>query len=937
MVKIFRPDGQSSQGRARISAIDPGLSAIGQALQSAGRRFQTSNAGQAAMSIGARQAAEGARELESLSRIVEAEARRQNEVTERSVRSSRLQDKVTNFTVEYEKALQDRQNARFDDKGNPTYNKLTEDTRIIGEELMMKYVDDIDDPELKVRVVNSLKNSIANKQIGSLRIAKGQQMDHAQAAYIGFRDAKLNEAKAGDFEAINGPLGEIEGALNDRVLAGEITETQKAEEMLRINRDARIFHLQKAIGENPTAAKDMLKQGAGKLGINEEDHLNLSIRADNAVSALNKASEAQSKAIRSQLDFAFKQANEFLDMGKEVPQDLIGLLQHASRGTNFEAEVKGLIQRQKPLGIFSKLNTVERQRTLEKIQSRAILDPEFNKIRDNLNRLNKNIEKQLKEDPVNYIVSQGLIEPKQPLDLNSPLGQQIAARNDISALLKSEYNIDSHGLTAQELNQLSAHLNSLDSDQKLLQIADMTAALGREGSAALFADIKVNGDSMTAFAGMLVSENQNSIAKNIMDGQKLLKDKVMSAPNKILFQQELSKLKLPNYYDIEQKQDVIKAIHNIYVKKSFDAGDFDSEDISTSRLKSALKEATNGRPIVYNGVKIEPPVFGMDEDGFGDWVDSLTEAELLALGGISGISRPIKDVLEDATFQNIGRGVYLVHPGDPGDPAVALTGAGEPFLLDYDYIQNTLRKKSIPQDTMQPHVPTTEKNLEQEFIESLGLDKEVTIEPESVPGTPQTTQQEVPPLSSMQLKPTGFDMENIDILKKVSSSSADESALQVLAAGMDSVLVENGIDTPLRKRHFIAQLAHESAGFRSMVELRSDSSAEAKYGAHTRVGKVLGNTQPGDGARYKGRGFIQLTGRYNYRAVGNAIGIDLENNPDLAAEPEIALLVAIAFWNSRDLNELADANNLKAITKKINGGFNGLADRRRRFQDLGEI
>jgi putative chitinase len=91
---------------------------------------------------------------------------------------------------------------------------------------------------------------------------------------------------------------------------------------------------------------------------------------------------------------------------------------------------------------------------------------------------------------------------------------------------------------------------------------------------------------------------------------------------------------------------------------------------------------------------------------------------------------------------------------------------------------------------------------------------------------------------------------------------------------------------------------------------------------------ALGNTQPGDGPRYKGRGIIQLTGRLNYRVYGAALGLDLENNPQLAAVPENAVRIACEYWRRNNLNQLADADNLEAITRRINGGVNGLADRR---------
>lgn len=132
-------------------------------------------------------------------------------------------------------------------------------------------------------------------------------------------------------------------------------------------------------------------------------------------------------------------------------------------------------------------------------------------------------------------------------------------------------------------------------------------------------------------------------------------------------------------------------------------------------------------------------------------------------------------------------------------------------------------------------------------------------------------------------------------------------------------MVEFEIDTPLRMAAFLAQLFHESGSLRYVKEIASGGAYEGR--------RDLGNTEPGDGIRYKGRGLIQITGRYNYRDCGQALGLDLLNNPELLEEPENACRSAAWFWGSRKLNELADAENFKLITKKVNGGYNGYQER----------
>jgi predicted chitinase/murein DD-endopeptidase MepM/ murein hydrolase activator NlpD len=159
-------------------------------------------------------------------------------------------------------------------------------------------------------------------------------------------------------------------------------------------------------------------------------------------------------------------------------------------------------------------------------------------------------------------------------------------------------------------------------------------------------------------------------------------------------------------------------------------------------------------------------------------------------------------------------------------------------------------------------------------------------------------------------------------LKKIMPNLSQAKAEQYLPH-LNKAMAEAGINTPKRQAAFLAQLAHESAEFRYMEEIASGSAYEGR--------KDLGNTQPGDGVRFKGRGPIQLTGRSNYRAAGKALGIDLENNPKRAADPDVGFRTAAWYWNTRNLNKYADSGDFKELTRRINGGYNGLADRQKYY------
>lgn len=156
-------------------------------------------------------------------------------------------------------------------------------------------------------------------------------------------------------------------------------------------------------------------------------------------------------------------------------------------------------------------------------------------------------------------------------------------------------------------------------------------------------------------------------------------------------------------------------------------------------------------------------------------------------------------------------------------------------------------------------------------------------------------------------------------------ASVDRSAELGLAAAVH--FPAYGITAnALRLAHFLAQLSHESGSFRYMEEIASGAAYEGRAD--------LGNTEAGDGRRYKGRGPIQLTGRANYRRYGRRIGIDLERHPELAAIPSIGLHTALEYWHVHKLDALADLDDVVAITKRINGGLNGLADRKQHLERI---
>ena len=149
---------------------------------------------------------------------------------------------------------------------------------------------------------------------------------------------------------------------------------------------------------------------------------------------------------------------------------------------------------------------------------------------------------------------------------------------------------------------------------------------------------------------------------------------------------------------------------------------------------------------------------------------------------------------------------------------------------------------------------------------------------------------------------------------------AKVARLEMFIGPLNDAMQEFDISATVeRETAFLAQIAHESGETRYVHEIASGEAYEGR--------KDLGNTQPGDGVRFKGRGLIQITGRSNYSDCGDALGLDLIARPELLEEPINACRSAAWFWSEHGLNELADKDDFLLITKRINGGTNGYADR----------
>ncbi|NMY77675.1 glycoside hydrolase family 19 protein [Pseudomonas rhodesiae] len=155
----------------------------------------------------------------------------------------------------------------------------------------------------------------------------------------------------------------------------------------------------------------------------------------------------------------------------------------------------------------------------------------------------------------------------------------------------------------------------------------------------------------------------------------------------------------------------------------------------------------------------------------------------------------------------------------------------------------------------------------------------------------------------------------------------------VFVPALNTAMSRYGIVGTARVAAFIAQVGHESGQLRYVREIWGPTAQQAGYEGRA----DLGNTVKGDGSKYRGRGLIQITGRSNYAACGEALGLDLINKPELLELPQHAAMSAAWFWSMKGLNTLADQGQFVKITRRINGGLTGQTDRQALYDKALEV
>lgn len=712
MAELIRGKPSVVQSSAQITPSSTGATAIGQAVTHTGRASQQTNVGAITNQLGSAIAAQGQAQI--------------NE-TLTAMRNAKFSKKMSEAELEYAKRLDARTNQTMDENGNPTYGTLTEDYGAIGNDVMTEIGNTIDDPEVAAQFRAQFESRINSSQIKSLGISRQQQTDFSRASYEEYKDTKVRSAIFDMPEFAIEHIKEIESVINSKVAVGELSAQEGVAEIQRIKQEVTVSHVRQAIEANPEDALNSLNENGSVFPISSGALDSLKSEASRAVSAQRKLRKDQEAAIKAKFDGMLNQANEFLVNGHSIPPDMMDVLTEATKhSSELSEEVRLLKMKQAPVEDFSRMSTDQRASVLKELERSGVTDPDMASVVTTLKEINTNLNKQLEADPVSFAESQNLFEPLEPLDFSGDISEQLDKRSNARSMIHSRFGIASDGLKDSERSQLLRHISSKSPEDKVSTLATIVATLGEEGSAELMGDFSEKGDPLMAYSGMLISEGKSDVARSILNGTKLIKDKEASLPSNKVWQLALVDMSpvLPQYENSRQAADVQKAIRAIYADKAVTAGLLDPTVVDEGLLEEATREATNGGaieygPSLFSNSTIEPPEWNMTEDEFGRWMHSITPEEIEAFGGILS-ETSAQDTLRNSELKNIGRGKYLVFP-EGVNGGMAIGHDGDVFILDYNAINKARKEKpskiELPEDTS-----------EQDFLDSLGASKQSALE-----------------------------------------------------------------------------------------------------------------------------------------------------------------------------------------------------------------
>lgn len=603
---------------------------------------------------------------------------------------------INSATEQYMSLENERLQKTVDDDGNPNFGSLVTDVTTIGTSVKNLASASITNPRIKQKFEQNFGNFLTNKQIAAQSIARRQQVDFIQSSILRTLNNFTESAATSSIEDMGHYRNEVQELLNDALASGSISHSEKLQFEEKFRKDVAITRTRRMIDEQPTSALGLLSDIGQELGLTERERLSLKNEAEREV----KRIEREEKATYVNHDRMVKKLHndiyQMIETNQKIPRQMMDTLLANARTPAQQAQADHLLKLQKINNNFIMADLLSQEAFLRS-QKGKNLNAAQRGILNVLEKSNKNLNRDLEKKPVELMVGLGVVENPQPLSFEGDIVNQLKARVDISNKAAMLYGKEISGFTQLELDLLSEKLNNSSAKEQSEIFNQVVQGMGSKANN-LFKELKVKGSDIFSVAGALHVDAQPDVSMKILRGREIKNESKDFTPDKAIFEEELLDL-LPRYANIDQHRDSVAAIELIYHDLAFSKGVRETDE---NLIEEAVNLFTNGGAIEYNDSVVEPPIKGMDDDGFEEWINGLSLEQINSLGGIPGIEdmqqKELTDLLNDAQFINIGRGRYSIFvPVDTGIlpliPGIdqtykqLLNSDQEPFELDYNELQ----------------------------------------------------------------------------------------------------------------------------------------------------------------------------------------------------------------------------------------------------------
>lgn len=613
--------------------------------------------------------------------------------------------------LDFTGAVNERKSKILDDKGNPTFATLSEDIGRIGNDIYNKYAAEAG-PLIANRFKQSFNNVITNSQAESFATSRKQANEWILGQAATAKNALTKTAMEGSPSVSTESTLEFEKQIDGYVANGVISPTEgvsakedfkksvgivRGQNLLQLDPEALMLGTAPGTDDSYLQANGIFLDPAAKQQLNFKAQQEVARRAQEAAAAQNAAVDTMKDT--------YTEMNKVIENGGRLDPLQIETLSNqldaigTKKAADLKRDVQTLANKAHAITQFSTLGEAERREVLLEYERSGNLGTAY----ETLKRTDANINSNLNKDPYAYAISQQTVTNYQPFDPSGNVQEQLAKRRQDISQIRSRFGVESSGLTNQEVDALTKHMNNMAPDEVASMYGQIVGGLGAK-SINLFKAMAKNGDTQNALIGVLVLSGREDVASKVLQGQAAIKNDKnlgLSVSNKDV-QESLKSImsrSMPETANTAYTNDVLSLARAIYAQKSVSEKDFSGE-FDRRRFEDAVKDAQGGEPVYVMGKgifnrdqsKIVTPVAGMDADGFENWIKGLKDSDIQALGGWKGFTSGMAQQLPNSKLQQYGPGTYLVmvpsKASETGYTPVLNAQTGKPFVLDYKQIMD---------------------------------------------------------------------------------------------------------------------------------------------------------------------------------------------------------------------------------------------------------